>query len=97
MTVSVKIEETTVLRRNPDAAFRTYEGEGVVLMPSGAEVHVLNEVASRVWDLLDGERDVAAIVEALVAEFEVGREEASRDVREFLAALVEKEMVHPAV
>ena len=37
-------------------------------------LYTLNEVGARVYELIDGQRPVRAIVEAIVEEFEVGFE-----------------------
>ncbi|HSR33879.1 MAG TPA: PqqD family protein [Anaerolineae bacterium] len=50
-------------------------------------IYTLNEVAARVWELLDGQRDVASIRDTVVEEFEVGPEEAEIDVVEFVRQL----------
>ena len=44
----------------------------------------LNEVATLIWDMLDGTNDVLAIVNALCAEFQVDPETARTDVEEFI-------------
>jgi hypothetical protein len=92
---TLSITDDTILARHPEAAFRIYQEEGVVVLPAGAEVHVLNPVGARIWELLDGQRTVTAITEAILAEYEVSREAARADVHEFLAALAEKGMIVP--
>ena len=44
----------------------------------------LNEVATLIWDMLDGTNDVSAIVAALCTQFEVDPETARADVEEFI-------------
>lgn len=74
-------------RRNPEAAFREYEGEAVVVLPSGAEINVLNPVGGLVFRLLDGRHTMREIVDAVCGEFEVPAEEAVQDVQAFLDEL----------
>ena len=96
MTDTTPITEDLVLVRHPHAVFRGYDGETVILLPSAqTEARVLNEVGGRVWSLLDGRRDVAAIVAEVVREFDVASEEASADVRDFLAELMDRGLVQP--
>ncbi len=80
-------------RRNSSAGFRIFEGEAVVVLPDEAEVNVLNEVGARVWDLIDGVRSVDSIVDQICEEYEIGREQASRDVQELLASLNQHRMI----
>ncbi len=75
-------------RRHPDSAFRPIGDEGgLVVLPGRAEVKVLNPVGIKVFSLLDGTRTVEQIADAVVEEFEVEREQALRDIREFLDEL----------
>lgn len=74
-------------RRSPDAAFRNYEGERVVVVPSGAEINVLNDAGGTIFEMLDGQHTVKEIVEAIQEEYEVSRDKARKDLAEFLTAL----------
>ena len=82
-----------VLSRSPDAASRTYDGQATIVLPSRAEVKVLNEVGSRVWESIDGRRTLGEILDAVLAEFDVPREKATADVIEFVGALKAQGMV----
>ena len=57
------------------------------------EAQVLNEVGGRVWALVDGRQDVAAIAAEVAGEFDVSPEQASADVQAFLAELLERGLV----
>ena len=50
-------------------------------------IYTLNEVAARVWELIDGQRRAGQIRDTIVAEFEVTPDEAEADVLEFLGQL----------
>jgi hypothetical protein len=80
-------EEASRPRRNPEVAFREYDGEAVVVLPSGAEISVLNPAGGLIFRLLDGTRTVAELVDTVCGEFEVSREQAEEDVRAFLEEL----------
>lgn len=71
----------------PEAAFRSYEGKAVVVVPSGAEINVLNPEGSLVFELLDGSHTVAEIVEEVRKQYEVPEGEARDDLMEFLTDL----------
>jgi pyrroloquinoline quinone biosynthesis protein D len=62
-------------------------GEGTLLIVERGRITELNLLGAEIWKLCDGTRDVAAIVDQLLARFEVGRDELSRDVAEFVADL----------
>jgi hypothetical protein len=50
-------------------------------------IYTMNEVAARIWELLDGTKNLGAIRDSIVNEFDVSREEAETDLREFLQQL----------
>jgi hypothetical protein len=83
----------TILSKTPDAAYRIYDGEATIVLPSKAAVTVLNPVASLVWDAIDGRRTLAEILESVLSEYEVTREQAMQDLLEFVDALREQGMV----
>ncbi len=71
--------------KNPDIVSRRIADE-VILVPIRRSVgdvdclYALNEVAARVWELLDGQRSLKAVCEALVSEFDVSQTEAEEDL-----------------
>ncbi len=79
-------------RKSPDIVSRDIAGE-TILVPIRQSVgdlesiYTLNETAAFAWELLDGQRSVQAIRDQIVAEFEVGADEAGQDLLELLAQL----------
>lgn len=64
-----------------------------ILVPCGKTVYdsnglfALNELGAFIWDLLPGAETEEEILNAVLAEYEVSREEAAKDIAEFLAKL----------
>lgn len=50
-------------------------------------IYTLNEVGTRIWELLDGQRSLFQIRDLLVDEFEVSPKEAETDLLEFMQGL----------
>ena len=50
-------------------------------------IYSMDQVGSLIWQLIDERMSVDEIVEAVCASYEVGREQAANDVREFLDTL----------
>jgi len=50
-------------------------------------IYSMDQVGSLIWQLIDERMSVDEIVEAVCASYEVGREQATNDVREFLDSL----------
>ena len=79
--------------KNEDLAWRMIDDEAILVDIDGEEVAHLNEVAAQIWDVLDGEKSVADIIEHIRSKFEVGRDKARKDVLAFLNKLIKREMV----
>jgi hypothetical protein len=52
-------------------------------------IYTLSPVAARIWSLIDGTRPVGQIVDTIVAEYDVTREQAAADVAELVNDLTE--------
>lgn len=91
------MDQGAILTKNPNVAYRIYDGEATVVMPDRAEVKVVNEIGSVVWDKIDGKRTVGQIVEsaleAVLKDYEVTPDELRRDILAFLGDLREHGMV----
>ncbi len=78
--------------KHPAIVSREIAGE-VILVPIRQNVgdlesiYTLNETAACVWSLIDGQRSVRDLRDALVNEFQVSVEEAQRDLFDLLARL----------
>lgn len=70
------------LRQAERTACRVIDGKAVVITIDTNELHVLNPVATRVWQLSDG-RALSNVVEQIIGEFEVSRCQAEKDVVQF--------------
>jgi len=50
-------------------------------------LYTLNEVGARIWELIDGQRSVKALRDALLAEFDINESEAQQDLIELINQL----------
>jgi len=82
-----------VPKRSRDAGSRIRDGQAIIAVAGRAEVHLLNEVGSRIWELIDGRRSRDEIAAQIEQEFEVGLEQARADVAGFLSELAGKGML----
>jgi Coenzyme PQQ synthesis protein D (PqqD) len=83
----------TILAKNPNAAYRIYDGRATIVLPDHAEVDVLNEIGSRIWDQIDGQRSLGQILESVLEEYDVSPEQGRKDLFEFVATLHQHHMV----
>jgi GeoRSP system PqqD family protein len=77
---------STHVLRNPKLVWRGFEAELAVLDPAAGSLSTLNEVAGRCWQLADG-RSFSALIDQLLNEFDVERNQLEGDVRAFLNQL----------
>jgi PqqD family protein of HPr-rel-A system len=81
-------DKPTSWRRDPSLPFQRMEEEAIVVDPRQRSVHLLNETAARIWELLEAAHSVDDLVEALADEYEgASPEELRREVEAFVADL----------
>ncbi len=85
-------DESGVPTHHVAATSRIIDGEAVLIHTEHNYVHMLNEVGTRVWELSDGTRTIAQIVEVLLSEYDVEEDEAQRTVRGFVQELRQKDL-----
>ena len=87
-----------VFEKNPAFVARKI-GDETVLVPVESDVgdlesvFTLNEVATFIWDLIDGKKKVRAILKKILDEFDVERAKALEDLTQFLHGLEEIEAI----
>ena len=80
--------------KDPSIVHRNIAGEEI-LVPIRSHVadlesiYTLDEVAARIWELIDGQRRVEEIRDAIVEEYEVSPDVAEADLIEFVQQLEE--------
>jgi hypothetical protein len=92
------VDATWCPSKKSDLVTRTVSSETLILpvragVASLESIFTLNGVGAAVWDLIDGRRTMAAIVDQVREAFDVDPAEAERDVSEFLADLCEAGLV----
>jgi len=85
---------TSVVRQSPNIVSRNIAGEAVLVPIARTadevdSIYTLNETASTIWDALDGQRTLGDILDLVVAEYEVTREQAEQDLYDLVAQLSE--------
>ena len=74
---------------------RELDGETVLLNLDTGIYFGLNDVGTRVWQLLAGGRSPAAAVDVLLAEYETTRETLERDIQQLVERLAASGLVRP--
>ncbi len=81
---------------HPQVAGRLVDDQALLVLCEEGRVNVYNTVGTRVWELADGTRTLAAIVETVLAEYDVDRDRAEADVAAFVDLLVARNMLQLA-
>ena len=81
------------IQRQKDVAWRMIDGEAVIITPSDSTMHTLNDVGTRIWELMTGTRSLREVAGVLCAEFEVDRERAEKDTLWFTECLAKKGLI----
>ena len=92
----VEISPATVLVAARDQVSTEVEGEAVILSLSDGVYYGLDGVGAAVWERLREPTTVAALRDAVTAEFAVDRETAERDLLALLGELAARGLVEAA-
>jgi hypothetical protein len=84
----VELSAHSIPRKSERIAAREVDGKAIVVVLDARKLHTLNGVGTRVFELCDGTRDVAAIAAEIANEFEVEASRAERDALAFLTQLI---------
>lgn len=87
------LSASSVLIKNSKVIGQVVESEVVLVLLEKNQVKVLNEVGSRIWESLNGERSIADIANIICSEFEVAQQESLDDALIFLEELLFKGIV----
>ena len=80
----------TTVTLSPNAVFRDMDGEGVILDLQSGTYFGLNEVGTRMWQLIEKHGRLSAVLGALEGEYDVAADVLERDLLELTTRLIEK-------
>lgn len=93
------VEWKTVYKRNEDIVSREIENEFILVpVTSGIgdldeEIYALNETGRLIWEKLDGVKDLTAVKNEILHEFEVSDKELVKDISGFVHELVKRNIL----
>jgi hypothetical protein len=85
-------------QRNENFVYRRIEDE-TILVPikdnvgDMGSIYNLNEIGAFIWEQLNGERNLEAVKDKILEEYEVSSQKAEADLNEFINDLIEIEAV----
>ena len=89
----MEILDNTVFTVSKDVLFQEVSGETVLLDLASEQYFGLDEVGTRVWQLVNEGKSLGGMIEVLLEEYEVEPEQLEGDVRALLESLLEAGLV----
>jgi hypothetical protein len=87
------IKPQTYIKRNPEMVTSNIDGEIVMMSIDQGEYYGLDEIGSRIWELLENPITLEQLINKLIEEFEVDEETCKSDTLDFLNQMLEKNIV----
>jgi hypothetical protein len=78
---------------SPEVLFQEVSGETVLLDLSSENYFGLDEIGTRIWEMLNGGASVGEVVDALLEEYDTDRKVLECDVAELLEKLAEAGLI----
>ena len=89
----LEINLDTVINKNLEIDDTDLDGEKVMMNLDKGEYFMMNEVGSRIWEIISEPINVKGIIENLCSEYEVDEETCKDTVLEFLGRLNNAELI----
>jgi hypothetical protein len=87
------VDEKRSVRVSPNTLYRELQGETVLLQLDSGEYFGLDEISTRIWQLIVETGDLTAVEAAMVKEFEVDRAVLAQDLTRVVDDLVAKRLI----
>ncbi len=81
------------MKRSESAMARGVGDELVILDVNSGRYFGLNDVGALIWDLLEHDTTRGDLVDAVLASFDVGRDQAGSDIDDLITELVDRGLV----
>ena len=88
-----EISSKTIINRNSGIISNKLDDEIIMMSIEKGEYYGLNQIASRIWEIIENPISFDILITHLTEEFEVSREACIADVKTFLHLLEEKNLV----
>ena len=91
MTATINPE--TIINRSEEAVSAEVDGTAVMMSVESGKYFGLDEIATRIWDLVEEPKSFEALCDALTAEYDIDKENCKTDVSEFLEHLKGEKLI----
>ena len=83
----------SVITKNTEIDDTDLDGEKVMMNLDKGQYFMMNEVGSRIWELIEGNTPIVNIIETLTNEYDVDEEICESTVIEFLGRLKDADLI----
>ena len=83
----------SVITKNKEIDDADLDGEKVMMNLDKGQYFMMNEVGSRIWELIEGNTPIVNIIETLTNEYDVDEETCENTVMEFLGRLKNADLI----
>jgi Coenzyme PQQ synthesis protein D (PqqD) len=83
------------LQPNPNVVYRELQEGGVLLNLDSGQYYGLNEIGCAIWELVDGDRTLDDVVEALRVRLADEPPDLKADVAGFVRGLADRQLIVP--
>jgi len=87
------IDQQTYVKRNNDVFANEIDGEAVMMHIQTGKYYGLDEIGSRIWELMEHKIQVKTIIEQLLKEYDVSEQQCKTDVINLLNELKQNELI----
>lgn len=93
MKETIQINADTIIQREIEQQFASINDEIMMLDINNGTYYSLNEIASKIWVLLERPLKVSEIISSLLEEYKVSKEECMIDTNKYLSELRAKGLI----
>lgn len=88
-----EIGPDTIIQRRNDLLFNEVDGEVVMLSIENGEYYGMDQVGSRIWELIEQPIKIKELVACLIQEYKASEEICTTDLLSFISKLRDKKIL----
>ena len=88
-----QLSSSTYIKQDPDINAREFDGETVMMNKSLDSYFGLDEVATRIWQIIEKQHTIFEIRDILISEYDITPEQCLNDIQPFIEKLIVDELV----
>jgi len=92
--VQKKIDINTNVQRISNVLSNQIDGETILLSIENGEYYGMENIGSRIWELLENPVSIQNILKYLLDEFDVSKEQCTIDTLKFVNKLIDKNLIN---